>query len=152
MREEKKINKLVGRIGDEYYFCDYIFSHDDFHGAKGTILRPVNKDEYEGAMDIKNAKDRFYDLWAEAVEDRRTEESLEDYCQNIIDCDNEEAFWDFSGSNYWDDLREAIPELTKEEYPVFECVGGGRSFSLNMEWDEIYDRDLWELIKQAEIK
>ena len=28
-RKEIKINKLVGRIGNEYYICDDIFSYED---------------------------------------------------------------------------------------------------------------------------
>ena len=151
MREEKKINKLVGRIKEEYYFCDEIFKYDGgFHGATATVLRLISKGEYEEAKSIENAKDRFRELWIEAAKDERTEESLEEFCCAIIDCDDDEAFWDFSGSEYWDDLRQAVPELTEEEYPVFECVGGGRSFSVDMEWDEIYDKDLWEKIKQVE--
>jgi len=47
-------------------------------------------------------------------------------------------------------LRAAIPELTEEDYPVFECVGGGRSFHNNMKFDEIYNQALWDKIKQYE--
>lgn len=150
-REQKNIKKLVGRIGNEYYFCDYIFNNDDtFHGVVGTELRPVSKEEYEETMNIENAKDYFKDLWTEVMKDGRTESSLEDYCQNIIDCDGDEAFWDFSGYEYWNELREAVPELTREDYPVITCTGGGRSFGADMKWDKIYNKGLWEVIKQIE--
>lgn len=151
MKEQNNIKKLVGRIGDDYYVCDYVFKYkDDFHGATATVLRPVGLPEYEEAQTIDALKDRFADMWAEAVKDERTEESLEDYVQAIFDIDGDEALWDFSGYGYWDMLREAIPELIEDGFPVFECVGGGRSFSADMEWDELYDAETWALIQEYE--
>ena len=151
MREQKNIRKLVGRIGDSYYVCDYVFKYDDgLKGATATVLRPVSKQEYEAAQEIDNLINRFADLWGEAARDNRTEESLKDYCQSIYDCDGDEAIWDFSGYDCWDLIREAVSEITEENYPVIECVGGGRSFSSDMQWDEIYDKEIWNLILEYE--
>ena len=68
----------------------------------------------------------------------------------MSDDEIKETVYDFSGSEFWEDLRKAVPELTEEEYPIFTCIGGGRSFSVDMEWDVLYDEELWEKIKEAE--
>jgi hypothetical protein len=151
-REQKNVKKLVGRIGDDYFICDHIFKYsDDFQGAVATVLRPVGQQEYEDAQDIDVLKDRFADLWGEAAQDGRIEESLEDFAQTIYDTDGDEALWDFSGYGYWGLIRETVPKLTEEDYPVFDCVGGGRSFSGDMNWDEIYNQELWALIQKYEV-
>ena len=151
MKEQKDIKKLVGRIGDGYYICDYVFKYEDgLHGATATVLRPVSKQEYEDSQEIDNLKGRFADLWMEAVRDGRTEESLEDFAQGIYNNGGDEYLWDSSGYEYWDMLRKTIPELTEEDFPVFDCSSGGRSFSVDMKWDEIYDAEVWVLIQEYE--
>jgi len=151
MKEEKSIKKLVGRIGDTYYVCDCIFRYGNiFHGATATVLCPVSRENYEYSQETDQLKERFEDLWRTAVIDGGTDQSLEDYAQEIFDVDGDEALWDFSGHEYWDMIRQAVPELAKEDYPVFDCVRSGRSFSYNMEWDEIYDRELWKCIQEVE--
>jgi len=94
--------------------------------------------------------DWFKENWQQAVESGNTIESLEDFTAAALRNYGDEAVFDLSGYDYWDDLRGAVPELTEEAYPVFECTGGGRSFSPDMKWDEIYDGDLWQQIKEIE--
>ena len=52
------------------------------------------------------------------------------------------------------DLEEQLRELPKfsssEEYPLFEVIGGGRIFNENLVFDEIYNQDLLNKIKQIE--
>ena len=60
-REQTNYNKLVGRIGNEYYFCDYIFRHSpDFKGATASILCPVSRGEYDERMDPINKDTQGY--------------------------------------------------------------------------------------------
>lgn len=149
------IKKLVGKKDGDYCVCDYVFKNSkDFQGAVGSHFRPVGKDEYETMHDAESeeVKDRFRDIWAEAVKDGRTEESLVEFCDTILQCDGDDALWDLSYSDCWDLIRERVPELTEEEYPIFECVGGGRCFSLDMAWDELYDKKTWALICDYERK
>lgn len=68
----------------------------------------------------------------------------------VLNVDGDEVVFDFSDCDLWNILREAISKLTEEDYPVFECTGGGRSFSSDMMWDEIYNQELWEKIKEIE--
>lgn len=44
--------------------------------------------------------------------------------------------------------------LSNEEttYIFSDCIGGERCFDVNMKWDEIYNPELWEIIKQFESK
>ena len=154
MNMNTQVKKLVGRIDDAYYFCDYLFEHaDDFKGATATVLCPVSRGVYKERTDPENddTLEYFEDCWKQAVQAGRTTDSLTDYVKMILDTDGDEAVFDFSGYDYWDDLRAAVPELTEEDYPVFECIGGGRSFRPDMEWDEIYDAGLWQQIKEIEI-
>ena len=150
---QTQVKKLVGRIDDSYYICDTLFEHtDDFRGAVATVLCPVTREDYENRIDPGNPTtiEYFEDCWRQAVHAGTTTSSLEDYVEAILGVDGEEAVFDFSGYEYWDMLREAVPELTEEDYPVLECVGGGRSFSVDMQWDELYDESLWQEIKEIE--
>lgn len=141
-------NKLVGEKNGEYYFCDYIFDDGKgFKGATATILVPVSKEEYDERTSLEGAKERFEDLWRETVKDGGTEDSLEDWCQSIIDTDGDDAFFDFSGCNLWEQLRDKFPE---DEYPVFECIGGGRSFSKENDFDRVFDQELLKKIQEVE--
>lgn len=149
--KNKKIEKLVGRIEDRYYVCDYVFADKKgFQGATASVLRPVGINEYEEAQQPENLKEYFQELWQEAVKAGTTEESLQDYAEEIYAVDGDSSRWDLSYYGYWDIIRKAVPELTEEDYPIFECVGGGRSFSSDMKWDEIYNQKIWELILEYE--
>ncbi len=150
---QTQIKKLVGRIDNAYYVCDTLFEHADaFKGATATVLVPVAREDYENRINPRNSDtiEYFEDCWRQAVHAGTTTSGLEDYVEMVLDVDGEAAVFDFSGSEYWDMLREAVPELTVEDYPVFEYNGGGRSFSPDMKWDEIYDAELWQEIKAIE--
>ena len=153
-RTETKYNKLIGRIGDSYYFLDDIFKYkDDFKGATGTVLEPVSQESYDETMTVDGFKDRGYDEhWKGAVESGSTELGLDDWLQLVLDQYGDEAVYDLSGysDDLWDQLRDI--GLTEEKYPIFTCVGGGRSFSPDMVWDELYNPELWEKIKEVEGK
>lgn len=150
---QTQIGKLVGRIGDDYYICDTLFEHaDNFKGATATVLCPVSRSVYEKRIDPSDSDtiEYFKDGWRGAVQAGMTTDGLEEWVEMILDIDGDEAVFDFGGYDYWELLRETIPELTEEDYPVFECIGGGRSFSPDMEWNEIYNKELWQQIKAIE--
>jgi len=145
-----KDKKLVGRIDNAYYFCDTIFDYKDgLKGATATVLCPVSRENYEQRIDPSDfdTLSCFADCWRGAVQAGTTTKGLEAWVEEVLYIDGDKAVFDFSGFDYWDDLRNAVPKLTEKDYPVFECVGGGRSFSPDMQWDEIYNKELWERIK-----
>jgi len=156
-RKQKNFNKLVGRIGNDYYFCDYIFidgkmNNELFQGATGTVLNPVSKEEYEERTDPESEEclDYFKEIWQMSVQDDNTELGLQEWVEQVLNIDGDEAVFDFSGYNLWEQLRDI--GLNEDDYPVFECVGGGRSFDSKMKFDEVYNKDLWRLIKAVESK
>lgn len=145
-RKQKKIQKLVGRIGDEYYFVDYFFDDtlhgDPFMGATASILRPVTADEYEYRTEGDGLYEYLEEIWRMQVSEGNVTEGLEEWADMVYRIDGDDALFDLSYSEYWEDLREL--GFDEDEYPIFEASGGGRSFSPDMKWDEIYDEDLWD--------
>ena len=149
MRKQTEYNKLVAERNGEFYFCDYIFKHkDDFKGATGTELVPVSKEEYEERTSLESITERFEDCWRDAVSNGDEFRSLDDYCSDIFQYEGDEAVFDFSGYNLWDQLREI--GYDEENYPVFDCIGGGRCFSKDDKWDKIYDEKLLKKIVRIE--
>lgn len=149
MKKQENIKKLVGRIGEAYYFCDYIFEDGkNFKGATGSILRPINLEEYEGRTSIENKRDYAKEAWQQAVAEHQTEDSLDDWME-YNDYPDEEFIFDLSYPEYAEELRR-IFEYSDEDYPVIECTGGGRCFDKNQKFDEVYDQKLLDRILEVE--
>jgi hypothetical protein len=158
-QKQTNINKLVGRSEDgDYYWLDYVFEDgEELRGAVGSVFRPVSEAQKEETMSLDNAKERFVDIWAEAARDRRTEQGLEEFVQDIIAVDGEEAFFDFSyyhnsceiAKVYNSELPENTEESEKAEFS--ECVGGGRCFNHKIKWAKVYDKKALKLALSYEI-
>ncbi len=144
--ERTDYNKLVGQIDGEYYFLETTFKHSDsFKGATGTVLRPIPKHEWEERCNPENIREENRDHWREAVSIGNTDDGLGDW---MAYNDISEPYFDDSYSEYWDALRKL--GISEEEYPVIECVGGGRSFSYHMTFDEVFDTELIKVINEFE--
>lgn len=127
MREQTDYNLVVNVAEDnEITVLDYVFIHSDsFKGATGSVFYPISTREYEDRKSYNSLKDSYKWLWQEAVASSRTEEGLENWLEEQ-DFDDDFLF-DTSYSGLWDYLRSfGFPE---EDYPIFECVGGGRCFN-----------------------
>lgn len=151
-REQTSYNKLVGKIDNQYYFLDYTFKHsDDFRGATATVIEPVTKDDYEERTSTDNIREYLREIWQMQVADGSTEESLDDFTETAINIDGAEgiAFSDIVDDSRTELLREQF-HLSTEDYPVFEVTGGGRSFSVDMVFDEVYDAELIKVIDEFE--
>lgn len=148
-RQEDHYNKLVARIGDGYYFCDYIFHDDRFKGATGSIMRPVSEAEAE---DRRENYDEDGEMWKNAVADDRTTLGKDDWWELVLNTDGDEAVYDLS---YADTYGEALMELLHnrgEDVELVECVGGGRCFHEDTEYDEVFDQELLDKINEVESK
>jgi len=152
-REQIDYNKLIGVIGDEYIFLDYVFKHNHgFKGATGTSLVAISQDEYEERTDPENIKERYEDAWRETVRLGKTTAGLNEWVSIIIyndgveECAFDTSYWN---SDMWTEIREKTGH-TVEEYPVYECTRGGRMFKKDMQWDELYEPELWKLICEYE--
>ncbi len=146
-RQEIKYNKLIGRQGNKFVFLDYVFDHGNgFKGATGTRIEVVSKESYEDAI---GDTDRWEERWREAVAAKQTDEGLDSWIENLSDEEKKEWLWDNSYSNiYWEQIRQL--GYTEKEYPTMTCTGGGRCFSVDDKWDELYEPELWKLIQQYE--
>ena len=144
---ETKYGELIGEIGGDYYYLDYVFEHSDsFKGATATVLRPVAFSEAESR---REEFDEDGELWRCTVASESTELSMDEWHKSVLDNDGDDAIFDFGGGEYHEDLLDRIdPE--RQEYELVECIGGGRSFSLDMKWDKLYNPELWEVIKKYE--
>lgn len=154
---------LVGRIGDEFYFLDSIFIHNDgFKGATGTNVMPVSKSYYEYATSEDGILERYMDAmgedeWISTLglnrEDFEDEDDLikeiEDGIYQLYSVGQLNPFEEV-GSDMEEQMR-ALPQFSSsEEYPVFEIIGGGRIFGKETKFDEIYNQELFDKIKEIE--
>lgn len=150
-KQQTDYNKLVGRIGEEYYFLDYTFEHSpDFRGATGSSIRAVSLAEYEERTSETGLIEYLGELWADAVASGNTELGKDEWCKYVYECDGDEAIFDMSYYNLWDQVRDAEPALTVEAYPIFEAQSGGRCFSKGMKFDKVYAPELLKVIDSFE--
>lgn len=149
-RKQRDYKKLIGRIGNEYYFLDYIFYNGkDFKGATGSIMSPLTEEEYLERVDNYFDYDNMREFWQQAVEAKRTDLGLDDWIEMVKDTDGENGVIDDSHENtYGEALKEKLGE---EKAFRIECIGGGRCFDKNQKWDEIFDKKLLKLILKSEI-
>jgi hypothetical protein len=162
-RQKDTYNKLVASRDNEFYFVDYIFNDaDGFKGATGTIVTPVSKEYYDYATSEQGILERYMDAmgedeWLEALGLDREDFEDEDEMIKAI----EDGIYDlyrvgelnpFEEVNY--DLEEQMRKLTEfsdsDEFPLFEVIGGGRSFRKDSNFDKIYDQELYNKIRKVE--
>lgn len=150
-REEKKYRELIGKIGDEYYFLDDIFKYaDNFRGATGSVMRPVSSNEYNQRL---NAYDEDGELWRGAVQAGNTEMGMNEWHDYVINMDGDDAIFDLSYRDYADALYEK-GIVNESDYPIIECVGGGRCFDTigahGEKFEVVYNQELLDKIFEAE--
>jgi hypothetical protein len=145
-------NKLIGKIGDEYYYLRYIFDRGGgLSGAAGCSFSPVSTDE---AQERRDSYDDDNKLWKQAVEGDYTTLGADDWHE--MNPAEDEMLFDLSYRDLANNLMVGI--LAEEcqrggrdlDIELIECTGGGRCFNANMQWDKLYNRNLWEIIKQYE--
>lgn len=148
MCERKNINAVVARKGNEFYILETVFEHDNgFKGATGLVAVGIEQREYDyRTTDRDELTEYFRDSWKEAVKTDDTELGLEDYVDDMIELEDiEEIIFDSSASEYLEEINEK-----GFDFVYTDCVGGGRIFLHENDFDEVYRQDLIELIKQYE--
>lgn len=148
MTERILINKpvAINRETNEVYILNSLFKHrDDFKGATGSVLSPITQDYVDSRNDMEEIMDNYYDCWKQS----NSRESLRDFCEDIlIDCDGLFPGHDTSDCHYAESLLSEFTDAI-----AFECIGGGRCFSVEMFNDEdieILDHELVKQIKRYE--
>ena len=165
--------KLIGRIGDAYYFAQSVFEHSDgFKGVTGCVVRPVSPEEFEWASDRENVAERLQDVYEVCVvnegkwhnRDNANAVSLKDWSGRFV-CRRTRDFEDFIDDSirfdgienimydesYCCDASDAFDELDIE-HECTDCVGCGRCFDERImdDFDEIYDHGAYIAIRCLE--
>ena len=154
---------LIGRVDNEFYFLDDIFKYKDgFKGATGTIVMPVNSQYYEYATSEDGILERFMDAmgedeWLEALQLNRDDFEDEDDLTKAIEDGIYQLYsygelhpFEYAGSDIESQMRELSEFADESKYPLFEVIGGGRIFGKDVVFDEIYNQELYDKIKQIE--
>lgn len=154
--DRKQINyyKPVGIKDGSIYFLDYVFDHfDGFRGATGTVLDPITKD-YINNISNEDWIDYSKEIWVEAVKSGSTEDSLEDFAEQIKTSSEIDGL-KFPGHDYsYFELHDEASKYFDNDVETFNCSGGGRCFNLELlnSFDKVIDQNLIDLIKSYETK
>ena len=153
-RQQINFNKPVGIKDGSIYFLNYVFKHDDnFQGATGIVLDPITTD-YINNISNEDWIEYSRDLWKSAVETNSTEDSLEDFSEQIK-TDSEIDGLKFPGHDYsYFELHDEAKKYFDSNVETFNCCGGGRCFDLKLlnSFDTVINQDLIDLIKTYESK
>ncbi len=150
-RKEKKYFKPIGIKDGSIYFLDYTFEDGDFKGAVGTVFDPVTKN-YIDSITNEDWIEYSRDLWKSAVETNSTEDSLEDFSEQIK-TDSEIDGLKYPGhDNSYSELYDEAKKHFDSNVETFNCCGGGRCFDLKLlnSFDTVINQDLIDLIKLYE--
>jgi hypothetical protein len=153
--------KVVAQNGNgELIMLDYIFDDGDgFKGATGSIFRPVSVDEHDERYSIEGLKNHGYgDLWKSAVQEGQTEDSLDDWLQDVLDMDGVESVFDLSFSLQIEaEVNRLVKEgklkpeyADREQYPFFEYVSSGRCFDKDDKYETVFEPELLKKIRAIE--
>ena len=128
-RKEIQIWEVVNHDteNNEIIMLDYVFNHGNgFKGATGSVFQPINREEYNDMMDEDNFIEYLIDSGVELPEAyKRT--GFEGLAAAMIRGGEVEGYlFDLSYREHWNKLRAL--GYSEEEYPVFNCIGGGRCF------------------------
>ena len=144
-RESQEYNILIGK--DKYW--DYIFLDEAFKYKDGmkwlcwTRMQFHTEDEYEDAKQRVIDDGRLRDLWVEAVKANKTDYSLEEWSQEIID----EWYSPYDDSYRWKEwVYEWLKIINEIEWTEYEqdysdCTGWWRMFD-----EEMLKRGYWEWV------
>ena len=164
MRESTKYNKIIGIANGSVYVLEETFKYSDdgFKGCCGYTMSTISQDYIDERNDVDWLCDNYDDVWREAVRAGQTTMGLEDFmddwvrnCCDLFPSDDPSHRSDFEQA-----LEDARPEVAKkvieyfgadiEDFGAWNNKGCGRCFNKDMEWDELFEPELWEMIRTYE--
>jgi hypothetical protein len=136
--------KCVGRNGNEYHFVTSVFDHGDgFAGVTGLIIRPVCADEYN-SWDFEAVAEYLEEC---GLHEGKTCKEYMAFVNEAINIDGIEhiIFDESEGCN-----ASAFFDALDVEHECTDCIGGGRIFNGDSDYEEIYDHAAWVGIRALE--
>lgn len=163
MRESTKYNKIIGIANGLVYVLTETFKYsDNFKGCCGYAMSTISQDYIDERNSTNWLCDNYDDIWREAVRAEQTTMGLHDFMDDWVQncCD----LFPTDDSSYRSDfeqlLEDARPEVAKkiieyfgadsEDFGAWNNESGGRCFDKDMEWDELFEPELWEMIRKQE--
>ena len=125
-RNEKKYNEVIGiKPGDVIVVLDDIFRYDDgMCGATYYSMEPLTKTDIEAQNDPGNLKD----LWQEAVAGGVTEQSLQEWAEEVRATMDEDLYFPYDDPSFRSQIREAIAKLPPEQAQKIAEIEGRDEF------------------------
>jgi hypothetical protein len=135
-------NKIIGKEGEDFYLLHSIrTAPSGKYIIEAYVLRPITDDDVsdaEGNYDYKLS-------WQDAVANGDTERGLRDWMERETGSVELGELFDLAPSAY--------AKLVYEHFDEDDCQGvqrydSGQCFVLNMVWDELYEPNIWQIIKK----
>lgn len=163
MRESTNYNKIIGISNGLVYVLKDTFKYSDgFKGCCGYAMSTISQDYIDEHNDVDWLCENEYDIWHEAVRANTTTLGLDDFMKDLVlNCCDLFPLDDSSfRSDFEDALKDARPEVAKkvieyfgadsDEFGAWNNGCCGRCFDKDMKWDELFEPELWEMIKTYE--
>lgn len=163
MRESTKYNKIIGIANGRVYVLEETFKYGDgFKGCCGYAMSTISQDYIDEHNDVDYLCDYEDYLWREAVKAEQTTLGLRDFVEELVrDCCDLFPFDDPSfRMDFEQALQDARPEVAKkvieyfgadsEEFGAWNNECCGRCFDKDMKWEELFEPELWEMIRTYE--
>lgn len=155
-RNQVNYNRIVGIKDDQIYLVNYTFEDtlngSEFKGVTGAVLSPVSQAYIDDRNSEENLEEYYREFWSLAVQEGDTELGLTDWIEQNVDRAYEDGDFPGHDTSYVNHL-DLDSDVIKENFPdavTFECIGGGRCFTKNMEFDVIIDEFLVSEINRLE--
>lgn len=126
MRTSKQYNLVIGTdsTGAIYILNETFVYADDFHGATGTIVRPVTQEEIDDALTTDQKEEFYEEVWRmDAASPNGTTDSLADWLENIDDEEYIDSRFECQNELTTEEIADALGEPAPARYAV---TGVGR--------------------------
>ena len=156
-------NKIIGIANGLVYVLEEAFEYaDGFKGCCGYTMSTISKDYIDERNDVDWLCDNYDYIWRDAVKEEKTTLGLEDFMENWVHncCELFPTDDPSYRSEFEEALEDARPEVAKkvieyfgadsEDFGAWNNEGCGRCFDKDIEWDELFEPELWEMIRRIE--
>lgn len=154
MRNQVSYEKAVGIIDGQVYVVNYTFEDElhgePFKGVTGAVLVPLSQEYVDERNSMDELVEHYREVWKSEVRSDCTELGLEQWIEESV---NHYDYDLFPGhDNSYVHLIDTDEEVLKHfpDAVGFECIGGGRCFKKDMQWDVVFDQHLVDEINRLE--